>query len=144
MSVCKISICSCSILQALRLSFYYFVGRTEAARMLLEAGAPAAVYDDEGNSCVTLMVEKMPGIAAEALEQFFTEDRALRKKFYYLNYLEKKLTDDDEKEIALTHLKKSEREKQKKRLLEERKKNPKTKKEIMKSQLAKSPLEVIV
>lgn len=119
-----------------------FLGRTEAARMLLEAGAPAAVYDDEGNSCVTLMVEKMPGIAAEALEQFYTEDRALRKKFYYLNYLEKKLAKDDEEEISLKHLRKPEREKKKKLMEEERKKNPKSKKEILKKQLAKSPLEV--
>eukprot|EP00794_Sanderia_malayensis_P014412 gene14412-15918_t len=70
-------------------------GRTEAARFLLEAGAPAAIYDDMGNSCLSLMVEKMPGIAIEALEQFHSTDRALRKKYYYLNYLEKMSATDD-------------------------------------------------
>lgn len=119
-----------------------FSGRIEAARMLLEAGAPAAVYDDEGNSCVTLMVEKMPGIAAEALEQFYTEDRALRKKFYYLNYLEKKLSQDEEDEIAMLHMKRPDREKKKKQMEENKRKNPKSKKEILRGQLAKSPLEV--
>ena len=71
------------------------LGRTEAARFLLEAGSPAAVYDDMGNSCLSLMVEKMPGIAIEALEQFHSMDRALRKKYYYLNYLEKMSATDN-------------------------------------------------
>ncbi len=73
----------------------FLTGRTEAARFLLEAGAPAAIYDDMGNSCLSLMVEKMPGIAIEALEQFHSTDRALRKKYYYLNYLEKMSATDD-------------------------------------------------
>ena len=46
------------------------LGRIEAARYLLETGAPAAVYDKDGNACLSLMVEKMPFIALEALEQF--------------------------------------------------------------------------
>lgn len=75
--------------------FFLFSGRTEAARFLLEAGSPAAIYDDMGNSCLSLMVEKMPGIAIEALEQFHSMDRALRKKYYYLNYLEKMSATDD-------------------------------------------------
>ncbi len=37
----------------------------------------------------------MPGIAIEALEQFHSTDRALRKKYYYLNYLEKMSATDD-------------------------------------------------
>ena len=41
------------------------------------------------------MVEKMPGIAIEALEQFHSMDRALRKKYYYLNYLEKMSATDN-------------------------------------------------
>ena len=75
--------------------FSHVSGRTEAARFLLEAGSPAAIYDDMGNSCLSLMVEKMPGIAIEALEQFHSMDRALRKKYYYLNYLEKMSATDD-------------------------------------------------
>ena len=115
--------------------------------MLLEAGAPAAVYDDEGISCLTLMVEKMPMIALEALEQFFTEDRALRKKFYYLNYLEKKLAPDDEQEIQLRHMRRSQREKKRKEIREEKKQrrlaNPKKyKMDKLRRELAKSPLEV--
>ena len=34
------------------------------------------------------MVEKMPHIAYDALNQFHVSDNAFRKDFYYLNYLE--------------------------------------------------------
>ncbi|XP_066927224.1 uncharacterized protein [Clytia hemisphaerica] len=119
-------------------------GRQEAARMLLEAGAPAAVYDDEGTSCLTLMIEKMPMIALEALDQFYSEDRALRKKFYYLNYLEKKLTTEDEEEMELKHMRRTERVKRRKQLDEQRKIAKKNEKEKIPKDLAKSPLESIV
>lgn len=46
------------------------------------------MYDDGGTSALTLMVEKMPDVAKIALGQFQMVDKALRKKFYYLNYLE--------------------------------------------------------
>ena len=54
----------------------------------MEQGAPAGVYDDGGTSALTLMVEKMPDVAKIALGQFEMVDKALRKKYYYLNYLE--------------------------------------------------------
>ena len=34
------------------------------------------------------MIEKMPQIAIEAVEQFHLLDRAFRKHYYYLSYLE--------------------------------------------------------
>ena len=34
------------------------------------------------------MIEKMPDVAKLALEQFQLFDNALRRKYYYLNYLE--------------------------------------------------------
>lgn len=63
-------------------------GRSEACRFLLEQGAPVGVYDDGGTSALTLMVEKMPDVAKIALAQFEVVDKALRKKYFYLNYLE--------------------------------------------------------
>ena len=123
-------------------TIFRFTGRIEAARMLLEAGAPAAVYNDEGISCLTLMVEKMPLVALDALDQFYSEDRALRKKFYYLNYLEKRLSKEDQEEIDLKNMRKSERVKRKKQLRDERKANKKTAEEKLRGELAKSPLEV--
>eukprot|EP00794_Sanderia_malayensis_P013784 gene13784-15226_t len=62
--------------------------REEATRYLVEHGAPAGVFDESGLSAMSLMIEKMPKIAEEALEQFMDIDRAFRKEYYYLNYLE--------------------------------------------------------
>ena len=55
---------------------------------MLEYGAPAGIYDDCGTSALSLMIEKMPDVAKEALGQFQMVDNALRRKYYYLNYLE--------------------------------------------------------
>ncbi len=57
-------------------------------RYLVERGAPAGVFDESGLSAIALMIEKMPKIAKEALEQFVYIDRAFRKEHYYLSYLE--------------------------------------------------------
>lgn len=54
----------------------------------MEQGAPVGVYDDGGTSALTLMVEKMPDVAKIALGQFEVVDKALRKNYFYLNYLE--------------------------------------------------------
>lgn len=67
---------------------FHVSARTEAARFLIEYGAPAGVYDCSGTSCLSLMIEKMPQIALEAVEQFHQLDLAFRKHYYYLSYLE--------------------------------------------------------
>lgn len=54
----------------------------------MECGAPAGVYDDTGTTCLTHMIEKMPDVAAEALDQFQIVDKASRTVRYYLSYLE--------------------------------------------------------
>ena len=59
--------------------------------MLLDAETPAGVYDINGNSAMAVMVEKMPSVAHEALAQFYVDDRALRRKYYYLNQLESEI-----------------------------------------------------
>ncbi|XP_066918274.1 transient receptor potential channel pyrexia-like [Clytia hemisphaerica] len=63
-------------------------GREEACRLLMEYDAPAGVYDDTGTTCLAHMIEKMPDVAAEALEQFQKVDKASRTVRYYLSYLE--------------------------------------------------------
>ena len=65
-----------------------FSGRSEACLYLLEQGAPAGVYDDGGTALLTLMAEKMPHVAKTALGQYHLVDQALRKQYFYLNYLE--------------------------------------------------------
>eukprot|EP00795_Rhopilema_esculentum_P015771 gene15771-7069_t len=63
-------------------------GRSEACRLLMEKGAPVGIYNDVGISALSIMVEKMPDVAKLALEQFQQIDNAIRRKYYYLNYLE--------------------------------------------------------
>ena len=67
---------------------FSFVAREDAVRYLVEQGVPVGVFDETGLSALALMIEKMPNIAKESLEQFVSIDRAFRKEYYYLNYLE--------------------------------------------------------
>ena len=64
------------------------MGQQESARFLLEFGAPVGIFDDTGMSAIGCMVEKMPHVALDALDQFVVKDDAFRKVYYYLNYLE--------------------------------------------------------
>ncbi|XP_065663270.1 uncharacterized protein LOC100211734 [Hydra vulgaris] len=116
--------------------------RADAARFLIEQGAPAGVYDSSGTPCLSLMIEKMPQIAMEAIEQFHFLDRAFRKHYYYLSYLER------DPQYLSEPIPKSKREqkelkeklKDEKRILKDQgKKMPKKEKTY-----AKTPLEVIV
>eukprot|EP00111_Clytia_hemisphaerica_P008770 TCONS_00025648-protein len=116
--------------------------RAEAARFLIEQGAPAGVYDSSGTSCLALMIEKMPHVAIEAAEQFHLLDRAFRKHYYYLSYIE------PDPLFLLPPIPTSKRERR------EQKENQKEEKRLMKEQgkkakkrektYAKTPLEVIV
>jgi len=77
-------------------------GRAQAAMTLLDFDAPAGVYDGKGNSAMAHMVEKMPNVAYAALSQFYIDDKALRRKYYYLNQLE---SGKDEKELGQNNAK---------------------------------------
>ena len=63
-------------------------GRADSARFLVEQGAPCGVYDHSGTSLLSLLIEKMPHVAIEAVEQFHELDTAFRKQYYYLAQLE--------------------------------------------------------
>jgi len=107
---------------------------------LIEQGAPAGVYDSSGTSCLALMIEKMPHVAIEAAEQFHLLDRAFRKHYYYLSFLE------PDPNFLLPPIPTSKRERR------EQKENQKEEKRLMKEQgkkvkkkaktYAKTPLEV--
>ena len=68
--------------------FSLFLAREEAARYLVDYGVPVGTFDDTGMSTIAHMVEKMPHIAVDALDQFFVDDTAFRKSYFFLNYLE--------------------------------------------------------
>ena len=60
----------------------------KAAKLLVTEGAPAGVYDDVGNSAISLLIEKIPEVALLALDQLHTTDYINRREYYFLNHLE--------------------------------------------------------
>lgn len=62
--------------------------RSKAAKLLIDMGAPAGVYDIKGEVALSLLILKMPDVALIALDQFHSEDMINRKEYYFLNYLE--------------------------------------------------------
>ena len=69
-------------------TLFLILGASEAVTFLLKSGAPTGVYDSYGNSAMFLVIEKMPKLAFEGLNQFFVEDNAMRRRYYYLDHLE--------------------------------------------------------
>ncbi|XP_046863992.1 transient receptor potential cation channel subfamily V member 6-like [Xenia sp. Carnegie-2017] len=64
------------------------MSRSKAAKLLIDMGAPAGVYDMKGEVALSLLILKMPDVALIALDQFHSEDMINRKEYYFLNYLE--------------------------------------------------------
>ena len=64
------------------------MNRSKVAKLLITEGAPAGVYDNLGNSALSLLIEKIPEVALDAMDQFHSVDTINRKEFYFLNYLE--------------------------------------------------------
>ena len=64
------------------------MNRSKAAKLLIKEGAPTGVYDNLGNCALSLLIEKIPEVALEAMDQFHSTDTINRKEFYFLNYLE--------------------------------------------------------
>jgi hypothetical protein len=70
------------------------LNRAKSATFLINAGASAAVWDSQGNSVISLLIERLPSVALKALDQFHLKDRINRKQFFYLNCLEPHSEDD--------------------------------------------------
>jgi hypothetical protein len=70
------------------------LNRAKSATFLINAGASAAVYDSQGNSVISLLIERLPSVALKALDQFHLKDRINRKQFFYLNCLEPRREED--------------------------------------------------
>ena len=64
------------------------MSRTKAARFLVELGTPTGVYDNNGEMTLSLLILKMPEVAALALDQFRSQDMINRKEYNFLNYIE--------------------------------------------------------
>ncbi|XP_047134098.1 uncharacterized protein LOC100209684 isoform X1 [Hydra vulgaris] len=64
-------------------------GSSKTAQLLLDLEAPIGVYDNDGNFCLSYLIEKMPDVAYQALNQFKVANISLGRNEVYLSYLEK-------------------------------------------------------
>lgn len=85
------------------------MNRAKSSKLLVNHGAPAGVSDDMGNSTLSILIEKLPDVAIEALGQFHSVSIINRKEFFFLNYLEGNRLQDPKSpaytalEIAVQH-----------------------------------------
>ena len=56
---------------------------------LLDIGVRVGVFDNMGMAAISYMIQKMPNVAYEALNQFHDEDIGRRRDYFHLNYLER-------------------------------------------------------
>ncbi len=64
------------------------MNRANTALLLINEGASATIYDTEGNSAMTILTDKMPDVAVQAMDQLYSTDNVNRKEFFSLNHLE--------------------------------------------------------
>ena len=67
---------------------FYLTAQEGSVSFLLDLGVGVGVFDDTGMSAIGVMIEKMPHVAYEALNQYQDRDVARRVDQFYLNYLE--------------------------------------------------------
>ena len=82
-------------------------GSAETVKFLLDLGAPVGVYDNQGVSALTCLIERLPDVAYRALGQFQTESIALKQSHFYLSHLEydptSKVSSNLYPRLALSH-----------------------------------------
>ena len=62
--------------------------RDKTAKILIDEGSSSCLLDTSGNSALSVIIDRLPQLALEALNQLHTTDVITRKEFYYLNFLE--------------------------------------------------------
>ena len=65
--------------------------RAKAAEVLLDEGAASCLLDSSGNTALTILIDRLPNLALEALNQLNTTDVITMKEIYYLQFLEQSL-----------------------------------------------------
>ena len=56
--------------------------------MLIDEGAAACLLDSSGNSALCILIDRLPHLAVQALNQLHVTDVITRTNSYYLQYLE--------------------------------------------------------
>lgn len=62
--------------------------RGETAKILIEEGAVSCLLDITGNSALCVLIDQLPNLAVEALNQLHATDVITSREYYYLQYLE--------------------------------------------------------
>ena len=62
--------------------------RDKAAKILIDEGASSCLLDTFGNSALTVLIDRLPHLALEALNQLHITDVITMKELYYINFLE--------------------------------------------------------
>jgi hypothetical protein len=70
--------------------------RGKAAEVLLNEGAASCLLDSSGNTALGFLIDRLPNLALEALNQLHSTDIITMKEFYYLQFLEQSLPQDEE------------------------------------------------
>jgi hypothetical protein len=55
---------------------------------LIDEGASSCLLDTSGNSALSVLIDKLPHLSLEALNQLHMTDVITMKEFYYINFLE--------------------------------------------------------
>lgn len=70
--------------------------RGKAADVLLEEGAASCLLDSSGNTALTVLIDRLPNLALEALNQLHSTDVITMKEYYYIQFLEQSLPEEKE------------------------------------------------
>lgn len=62
--------------------------RDKTAKVLIEEGAASCLLDSSGSSALSVLIDRLPHLALEALDQLHTSDIITMKESYFLNFLE--------------------------------------------------------
>ena len=69
--------------------------RGNAAEVLLDEGAASCLLDSSGNTALAVLIDRLPNLALEALNQLHATDVITMKEFYYIQFLEQSLPTEE-------------------------------------------------
>lgn len=70
--------------------------RGKAAEVLLDEGAASCLLDSSGNTALTVLIDRLPNLAVEALNQLRVTDVITMKEYFYIQFLEQSLPEEEE------------------------------------------------
>lgn len=62
--------------------------RDKTAKILIDEGASSWLLDASGNSALSVLIDRLPHLSLDALDQLHATDVITQKEFYYIHFLE--------------------------------------------------------